>query len=91
MSRIMIRLLILIVLALAGSNWFLARKVTAKPQTQSTCAIDVPSNWGDYMGSSEHYGLVFKDDAGTLRFVTNVPCSGVPQVALQVNRTSPSN
>jgi hypothetical protein len=91
MQRILIRLLILIVLALAGTSWFLARKATARPQTQSTCAIDVPSNWGEYVGSSEHYGLVFKDDAGTLRFATNVPCSGVPQVGLQVNRTSPSN
>lgn len=94
MSRNMSRLLIAVIALLIASNWFFARKATAKAQNglpQATCSIEVPTGWGEYVGSSGQYGLAFKDDAGTLRFVANVPCSGVPQVALQVNRSNPSN
>jgi hypothetical protein len=94
MSKAKVRLLAFVVVALAISNWFYAHRAAAKPQSallQATCSIDVPTSWGEYVGSSAQYGLAFKDDAGTLRFVANVPCTGVPQVALQVNRGNPPN
>jgi hypothetical protein len=34
---------------------------------------------------------VFQDNQGTLRFVSNVPCETVPQIALQVQRMNPGN
>jgi hypothetical protein len=94
MSKTMRRLLIALVVMLGVSNWFFARRTSAKPQIvygQAQCTTYVPASWGEYVGSSEHYGIAFKDNAGTLRFVTNVPCEAVPQVALQVKRSTPPN
>jgi hypothetical protein len=88
------RLLVAAVALLVASSWFLACKATAKPQIvygQPACTTYVPPSWGEYVGTSEHYGMVFKDNQGTLRFVTNVPCETVPQVALQVKRVNPSD
>jgi hypothetical protein len=42
-------------------------------------------------GSSEHYGVVFQDSSGTLRFITNVPCEATPQIALEIRRGAPPN
>jgi hypothetical protein len=82
-------------MVLAGvSNWFLLHQAAAKPQLvygQPACTTYVPPSWGEYKGSSEHYGMVFQDSSGTLRFVTNVPCQTVPQIALQVVRTNSPN
>ena len=94
MSKVTGRVLILIVVLLAASNWFFARKATAKAQVgygQPACTTYVPASWGEYVGASEHYGIVFKDNAGTLRFLTNIPCETVPQVALAVKRATPQN
>lgn len=95
MSKITQRLLIAVIVSLLASNWFLARKATAKSQIvgygQPACTTYVPTSWGEYTGSSEHYGIVFKDNAGTLRFLTNIPCETTPQIALQVKRSNPPN
>jgi hypothetical protein len=34
------------------------------------------------MDRSEHDGIVLKDNAGTLRFLSNFPCETTPQIAL---------
>ena len=95
MSKLTQRLLIAVIMLLLASNWFFARKATAKSQIvgygQPACTTYVPTSWGEYMGSSEHYGIVFKDNAGTLRFLTNIPCETTPQIALQVQRSNPPN
>lgn len=95
MSKITQRLLIAVIVSLLASNWFLARKATAKSQIvgygQPACTTYVPTSWGEYTGSSEHYGIVFKDNAGTLRCLTNIPCETTPQIALQVKRSNPPN
>jgi hypothetical protein len=94
MSKVTGRLLVAVIVLLAVSNWFFARRATAKPQIvygQPACTTYVPASWGEYVGSSEHYGMVFKDNAGTLRFLTNIPCETVPQIALQVKRTNSPN
>lgn len=95
MSKITGRLLVTVMVLLIASNWFFARKATAaKPQIvygQPACTTYVPTSWGEYVGASEHYGIVFKDNAGTLRFLTNIPCETTPQIALQVKRTNSQN
>jgi hypothetical protein len=88
------RLLILAIVLLTAGNWFHARKAKAASQLvfgQPACRSFVPPEWGDYKGSSEHYGVVFQANDGTLRFVTNVPCEATPQIALEIRRGSPSN
>lgn len=94
MRKITARLLILAVLFLSAANWFYARRAKAAAQLdfgQAACTSFVPPEWGEYKGSSEHYGIVFQDNNGTLRFVTNVPCPGTPQIALEIRRGSPPN
>ncbi len=77
--------------AVAGmAGWMLARNTSAAPQVsygQAMCVAQVPSAWGEYKGGSQQSGLAFQANDGTLRFVTNVPCDGVPQVALEIRRT----
>jgi hypothetical protein len=94
MSKKSVRLLILGMLLLTAANWFYARRAKAAPQLtfgQAACKSYVPQEWGDFKGSSEHYGLVFQGNDGTLRFITNVPCEATPQIALEIRRGSPNN
>jgi len=94
MSKRAARLLVAAVLLLTAANWFYARKAKAAPQLvlgQPTCRSYVPQEWGEYKGSSNGYGVAFEDSKGTLRFLTNVTCEAVPQVALEIRRGTPSN
>jgi len=81
---------LLILLGFAGER---GRQLNAKPQSgfdQPACVSYVPRAWGQYRGGSQQSGLAFEDASGTLRFITNVPCEGTPQVALELRRT-PAN
>ena len=51
------------------------------------CRADVPADWGEYAGSGQ-YGIVFKDNEGTLRFFRGVACGheGTPVVDLEIRR-----
>jgi len=94
MSKTKGRLLMAVVALLVVSNWVTARKAKASPQItygQPSCKSYAPISWGEYMGSSKDYGVVFKDNAGTLRFITNVACETTPQVALEIRRGNPPN
>ena len=55
------------------------------------CVASVPKSWGAYKGGSAQSGLAFEDTAGTLRFLTNIPCDGTPAVALEIRRTAPNS
>ena len=55
------------------------------------CVATVPKSWGAYKGGSAQSGLAFEDTAGTLRFLTNIPCDGTPAVALEIRRTAPNS
>jgi hypothetical protein len=55
------------------------------------CVSSVPKAWGQFRGGSAQTGLAFEDSAGTLRFVTNVPCGATPLVALEVRRSGGSS
>jgi hypothetical protein len=47
---------------------------------------------GGVRGGSAQSGLAFEDSAGTLRFLTNLPCDGrAAAVALQIRRTGNLN
>ena len=78
-----------IVLAVVVAS-FLTGKVQGKSgpaQDLSRCAIVVPQDWGEYVGSGS-YGAAFRDANGTLRFVNKFPCGleGAPQVVLEIRR-----
>lgn len=96
MSKTTARLLVAAVVLLTAANWFYARRVTAAAKTapqssfaQAACRSYVPPEWGEYKGSSSGFGVAFEDSSGTLRFVTNVACEGVPPVALMIQRGTP--
>ena len=55
------------------------------------CVASVPKAWGTFRGASTQSGLAFEDANGTIRFLTNIPCQGVPSVALQIHRTDKPN
>jgi hypothetical protein len=52
------------------------------------CVAQVPRAWGTYRGASAQSGLAFEDSAGTIRFLTNIPCDGTPIVSLEIHRTA---
>jgi hypothetical protein len=52
------------------------------------CVVYVPREWGEYQ-SADRYGISFKDESGTLRFVSQLPCSGLDaplHIALEIRR-----
>lgn len=53
-----------------------------------TCVSYIPAEWGEFKGGNQQSGLAFQDRAGTLRFVTNLPCDSTPQPALEIRRTA---
>jgi hypothetical protein len=91
MKTMIVRFTMAAILIAGFTCWFLTRKASAQPRQlgfgQSLCISQVPSSWGEFKGGSAQTGLSFQDSAGTLRFVTNVPCDGTPQVALEIRRT----
>ena len=56
----------------------------------SQCVSTIPTAWGEYRGGSAQSGLAFEDSNGTLRFITNLPCGAVPNVALEIRRSANS-
>lgn len=91
MRKTAARLLIAAVVLVTAANWLYARRAKAAPQQvfQAQCRSFVPLEWGEYKGSSSGFGVAFQDSTGTIRFVTNVTCEGVPPVALEIRRTMP--
>ncbi len=80
---------LLVILILGG---YAMREKTVKAAQDafgnSGCVSYVPRSWGEYKGGSKQAGLAFQDSAGTLRFVTNLPCESTPFVALEIRRTA---
>jgi hypothetical protein len=77
----------LIILAISLKIHAASPKITAPQVWRSGCIASVPKSWGAFRGASTQSGFAFEDSAGTLRFVTNVPCDGTPVVALEIRRT----
>ena len=65
------------------------RPTKVAAQIQTPCVAYIPADWGTYKGASASYGLGFEDAEGTLRFVNQIPCSGLhqaPTLALELRR-----
>jgi hypothetical protein len=84
------RVLLIALLVLFGTGgYFLGVRATpAGAQGMARCKVSVPQAWGEYVGTSDSYGLTFKDSSGTLRFIRQLPCGleGAPSTALEVQR-----
>jgi hypothetical protein len=82
----------LAIVALISVKMYAATPKKPEPQVWTPgCVANVPKSWGAYKGGSAQSGLAFEDSAGTLRFLTNIPCDGTPAVALEIRRTAPTS
>jgi hypothetical protein len=78
------------ILAIAGTIGIHELKATPQQTVGAPCVVVVPRDWGEFKGLSKS-GLVFEDEAGTLRLLDQMPCStagstNVPQVAVEIRR-----
>jgi hypothetical protein len=90
MKTLTLRTTLLMILMAGFAVYFFARKTNAAPQLgigEPVCVSQIPSSWGEFKGGSEQSGFAFQDNAGTLRFITSVPCGAIPQIALEIHRT----
>jgi hypothetical protein len=77
-----------LVIALVSLKIYAAAPKKPGPQAWTPgCVASVPKAWGAYKSGSAQSGLAFEDSSGTLRFLTNIPCTGTPAVALEIRRT----
>lgn len=77
-----------IVTALLSFKVYAATPEPPKPQDWTPgCVAGIPKAWGTFRGASTQSGLAFEDANGTIRFLTNIPCSGTPVASLTVLRT----
>ena len=82
----------LAIVTLVSLKMYAATPKNPAPQVWTPgCVASVPKFWGAYKGGSAQSGLAFGDSAGTLRFLTNIPCDGTPAVALEIRRTAPNS
>ena len=85
---------ILVITAIVALVSLKVRAASPKPQPQlwtPGCAANVPRSWGTFRGASTQSGLAFEDASGTIRFLTNIPCSGTPAVSLEIHRINNAN
>ena len=81
-----------VIVALVSLKIYAATPGNPAPQVWTPgCVASIPKSWGTYRGGSAQSGLAFEDSAGTLRFLTNIPCNGTPVVALEIRRTPPNS
>jgi hypothetical protein len=69
------------------SAFFAGRVHGGSESGTAKCKGLVPADWGEYAGSGQ-YGIVFKDNEGTLRFFKGVACGheGIPNIDLEIRR-----
>lgn len=76
-------------LALAAWICFALGQLSGQANTPSAarCQISVPPDWGEFIGAS-NYGVAFRDDQGTIRFFSQMPCGlgGKPNLSLEIRR-----
>jgi hypothetical protein len=84
-----IAIVLLVILTFASLKLYTTKAMETHPQIWTPgCVSSVPRAWGQFRGGSAQSGLAFEDSAGTLRFLTNIPCDGTPTVALEIRRTA---
>ena len=85
------KMILLGLVLLSGFTIAFVGKARSSPlpsmSTNAHCVVNVPREWGEYV-SADRYGVSFKDESGTLRFVTQLPCGldVTPHVALEIRR-----
>ena len=91
MTRMLLRFLAVVFLILLISASLDVPSSRANLQTTYgyTCVSYIPAEWGEFRGGNQQSGLAFQDRTGTLRFVTNLPCDGTAQPALEIRRAAP--
>ena len=80
-----------IAVALLSFKVYAAAPKPQPPQPQvwtPGCVATVPKSWGTFRGASTQSGLAFEDASGNIRFLTNIPCDGIPSVSLEIHRTA---
>ena len=83
--------LVLALATLVSLKIYAAAPKKPEPQVWTPgCVESVPRSWGTFRGASTQSGLAFEDAAGTLRFLTNIPCDGSPVASLEIRRTVPN-
>jgi hypothetical protein len=91
LKTIAIATLTLVVALLSFKVYAASPKPQPPPQPQvwtPGCIASVPKSWGTFRGASTQSGLAFEDSTGTIRFLTNIPCDGIPSVSLEIHRTT---
>jgi len=77
----------LLLVSLLSLTIYAASAKKSPPQVWSPgCVASVPKSWGQFRGGASQTGLAFEDSAGTLRFLTDIPCGGTPIVKLEIRR-----
>jgi len=79
---------VLLVALLSVNIYSTAAKKSAPQVWTPGCLATVPKAWGQFRGGSSQTGLAFEDAAGTLRFLTDIPCGGTPIVRLEIRRVA---
>ncbi len=86
------RIAVLVTLVLVSAVGGYQVKAHAQGQYSKPCSVVVPSEWGKYRGTSTGSGMVFEDKNGTLRVVSELPCSieggyfNTPRVLVEIRR-----
>lgn len=76
----------LLLAAVVSLKMYAASPKKPAPQVWTPgCVASVPKSWGTFKGASTQSGRAFEDSAGTLRFLTNIPCDGTPVVSLEIH------
>jgi hypothetical protein len=81
MKRVLISFSLIVAFLLIVSS---DRPAKVSAQMQVPCVAYIPADWGAYKGASATYGLGFEDSGGTVRFVNQIPCSGLHQSPIPV-------
>jgi len=79
---------LLLVLPLSLTIYAASAKKSSPQVWSPGCVASVPKSWGQFRGGAAQTGLAFEDGAGTLRFLTDIPCGGTPVVKLEIRRTA---
>jgi hypothetical protein len=86
-KKTIIRLAVALAATVTSCGGYLLAGSRAPQEQTGRCSVVIPNGWGEYVGAGS-YGLEFKDEAGTIRFVKQFPCGleGAPVVSLEVRR-----
>jgi hypothetical protein len=71
---------IIVLLALIAFRLYTTKAAPSPTQFWTPgCVATIPKAWGQFKGGDAQSGLAFEDNAGTLRFLTNIPAAELPR------------